>query len=108
MEKLGGGRRYEVYLVWDERLFALLVAKMLRPGLVGDPRALRDLAEEAEALERLAHPVILRGFDAVLDGPHPHVLVEHLEGPTLRRLIRRGGALQGTGHALSRRAALAG
>jgi serine/threonine protein kinase len=29
----------------------------------------------------------------VLDGPYPHVLVEHLEGPTLRRLIRRGGPL---------------
>jgi len=48
---------------------------------------------EAEALERLSHPVLLRGFDAVLEGPYPHVLVEHLEGPTLRRLIRRNGAL---------------
>jgi serine/threonine protein kinase len=27
----------------------------------------------------------------VVDPPHPHVLIEHLEGPTLRRLIRRGG-----------------
>jgi eukaryotic-like serine/threonine-protein kinase len=93
LKPLGGGSRFEVYLVWDERRFALMVAKILRPGLVEDARALRDLAEEAEALERLAHPVILRGFDAVLAGPHPHVLVEHLEGPTLRRLIRRGGAL---------------
>jgi eukaryotic-like serine/threonine-protein kinase len=37
--------------------------------------------------------VIVRGFDAVLVGPHPHLLLEHLEGPTLRRLIRRGGAI---------------
>src|SRR3712207_7635849 len=43
--------------------------------------------------DRLAHPVLLRGFGAVLDGDYPHVLVEHLEGPTLRRLIRRGGPL---------------
>lgn len=28
---LGGGSRYEVHLVWDERLFALTVAKLLRP-----------------------------------------------------------------------------
>jgi serine/threonine protein kinase len=35
--------------------------------------------------------VIVRGFDAMLDGPHPHVLIEHLEGSTLRQLIRRGG-----------------
>jgi serine/threonine protein kinase len=67
------------------------VAKVLRPHLVESERALQELRDEAEVLERLAHPVIVRGFGAVLDGPRPHLLLEHLEGPTLRRLIRRGG-----------------
>ena len=93
LKTLGGGSRFEVYLVWDDHLFALMVAKVLRPDLVDDERALKELAREAEALERLAHPVIVRGFGAVLDGPTPHLLIEHLEGPTLRRLIRRGGPL---------------
>jgi serine/threonine protein kinase len=88
---VGGGRRYEVFLVWDDTLFALVIAKVLRPHLLGGERYLAELSEEAEALARLAHPVIVRGFDAVLDGPHPHLLIEHLEGPTLRQLIRRGG-----------------
>jgi eukaryotic-like serine/threonine-protein kinase len=69
------------------------VAKVLRPDQAEDEHALRELRREAEALERLAHPVIVRGFDAVLDGPHPHLLIEHLEGPTLRRVIKKGGAL---------------
>jgi serine/threonine protein kinase len=93
LKALGGGSRYEVLLVWDDRLFALMVAKVLRPDVAEDARALRELREEAELLERLAHPVIVRGFDAVLDGPHPHLLIEHLEGPTLRRLIRKAGPL---------------
>ena len=93
LKALGGGRRYEVHLVWDDRLYALMVAKLLRPDQVENERALHELRQEAEALERLAHPVVVRGFDAVLDGRHPHLLIEHLEGPTLRRLIRRGGAL---------------
>jgi eukaryotic-like serine/threonine-protein kinase len=93
LKLLGGGNRYEAYLVWDEHMFAPMVAKMIRPDQVADESALRGLRREAEALEALAHPVVLRGFDAVLDPPHPHVLVEHLEGPTLRRLIRRGGPL---------------
>jgi eukaryotic-like serine/threonine-protein kinase len=93
LKPLGGGRCYEVYLVWDERLFAVMVAKVVRPDLVGDRGALRGLRREAEALHALAHPVILHGFGAHLDGPYPHVLVEHLEGPTLRRLIKRGGPL---------------
>jgi serine/threonine protein kinase len=90
---LGGGRRFEVMLMWDERLFALTVAKILRPRYAESERALRELAEEAEALERLRHPVIVRGFDAVLNGRYPHVLIEHLEGPSLRSLIRRHDAL---------------
>ena len=69
---LGGGRRFEVMLVWDQRLFALTVAKVLRPRYAASERALRELAEEAELPERLRHPVIVRGFDAVLDGRHPH------------------------------------
>jgi eukaryotic-like serine/threonine-protein kinase len=91
LKPLGGGNRYEVYLVWDERLFAVTVAKLVRPDLIDDEGALRGLRREADALEDLAHPVILRGFGADLEGPYPHVLVEHLEGPTLRRLIKRGG-----------------
>jgi len=89
----GGGNRYEVYLVWDDHLVSIMVAKILRPDQVSDAGALEDLREEAEMLGLLAHPVIVRGFDAVLDGPHPHVLIEHLEGPSLRRLIRKGGSL---------------
>ncbi len=93
LKPLGGGSRYEVFLVWDERLFALMVAKVIRPDQVDDDHALRELRREAELLESLAHPVIVRGFDAVLEGPHPHLLIEHLEGPTLRSLIKRGGPL---------------
>ena len=93
VRRLGGGNRFEVFLVWDEGLYALAVAKVLRPHQVERERALADLRDEAETVDRLAHPVIVRGFDAVLDGPRPHLLLEHLEGPTLRRLIRRGGAI---------------
>jgi eukaryotic-like serine/threonine-protein kinase len=93
LKLLGGGHLYEVYLVWDDHLFAIMVAKLLRPDELDDERALRALRREAEALDRLSHPVLLRGFGAVVDGDYPHVLVEHLEGPTLRRLIRRGGPL---------------
>jgi serine/threonine protein kinase len=88
LKPLGGGTRYEVLLVWDDERFAIMVAKVLRPAVADDERARRDLEREAAALAALSHPVILRGFDAVLDGAHPHLLVEHLEGPTLRRLLR--------------------
>jgi eukaryotic-like serine/threonine-protein kinase len=93
LTRLGGGSRYEVFLAWDERLFALVVAKVLRPDQVLDERARHELEREADLLARLGHPTLVRGFGAVLDGPHPHLLLEHVEGPTLGSLIRRFGAL---------------
>jgi eukaryotic-like serine/threonine-protein kinase len=93
LKTIGGGNRYEVCLVWDERLYALGVAKLLRPDQARDEKALRDLGLEAEGLAALAHPTLVRGFDAVLEGTHPHLLIEHLEGPSLRRLIKRDGPI---------------
>jgi serine/threonine protein kinase len=93
LKPIGGGNRYEVCLVWDEGLYALGVAKVLRPDQAENEKALRDLALEAEALDALSHPTLVRSFDAVLEGPRPHVLIEHLEGPSLRRLIKRDGAI---------------
>ena len=91
---LGGGERYETYLAWDDHLYSLVVAKLVRPTLVDDEHSLGGLAAEAQLLERLRHPVLVRGFDAVLDGPRPHVVLEHLEGPRLSTLVRRHGPLE--------------
>src|SRR5918992_1013401 len=86
---LGGGRRYEAYLAWDDALHALVVAKVVRPALVDSAPVRRALEGEARALAALNHPTIVRMFDAVLDGKHPHLLLEHLDGPRLSTLTRR-------------------
>ncbi len=93
LRRIGGGRRYEAMLVWDEHRLAVLVAKVLRPDCATDPAALRDLEREAELLAALAHPVVVRGFGAVLGGRFPHLVLEHLDGPTLEELLRGDGTL---------------
>ena len=90
---LGGGRHHEVYLAWEDRLFSLVAAKILRPDKTQDPRALRDLVAEASALEALHHPVLPRCFDVVLEGDRPHLVLEFLDGPRLSTLLRRQGPL---------------
>lgn len=93
LRPLGGGWDFEVFLGWEEHLHSLVVVKVVRPHLVDDERTLRSLAREWELLRRLAHPVIVRGFGGELDGARPHLVLEHLEGPTLSRTIRRTGPL---------------
>lgn len=91
LKRLGGGYDYEAYLAWDDDLMAVVVAKCLRPHLVSNPHSLKALRREATHLMRLHHPVVVRGFDAVLEGERPHVVMEFLEGPNLSRLLRRYG-----------------
>jgi serine/threonine protein kinase len=90
---LGGGRRYEAYLAHDEALLTRIVVKILRPERVRDRASLEGLEAEFTALRALNHPVIARGFDAVLHGERPHITVEFLEGPRLSTLIRKHGPL---------------
>jgi serine/threonine protein kinase len=86
---LGGGRRYEAYLAWDDELHALVVVKIVRPTLVDTPAARHGIEGEAQALSNLHHPAIVRMFDAVLDGERPHLVLEYLDGPRLSTLLRR-------------------
>ena len=90
---LGGGDRYEAYVAWDDRLHIPVVAKILRRHLVDDPRSRAAIEAEAEALERLQHPAIVRSFGAVLDGDRPHLILEFLDGPRLSTLLRKFGPL---------------
>ncbi|MGH2806171.1 MAG: serine/threonine-protein kinase [Actinomycetota bacterium] len=93
LKRLGGGYDYEAYLAWDDDLMSVVVAKCLRPHLVDHSHSLRALKREATHLLGLSHPVVVRGFDAVLEGERPHVVLEFLEGPNLSRLLRRHGPL---------------
>lgn len=93
IEHLGGGSLYEVYLTFDQEMYALVVAKLVRPDKLESASAMKGFRREAEILNSLSHPVIVRLYEAATEGPRPHLLLEFLEGPTLRRLVRRHGAL---------------
>jgi eukaryotic-like serine/threonine-protein kinase len=93
LSRLGGGALFETYLAWDDRLFFVVVAKLIRPDRVRDETTLRRLRREADNLERLAHPVVVRSFGSAIEGPHPHLILQHVEGPTLKSLLRKYGPL---------------
>lgn len=90
---LGGGERYEAYVVWNERLMAPTLVKILRPGAVGDERSRRSMSREGALLGRLQHPGLTRLFDMDADGDRPFIEMEYIEGPRLSTLVRRHGRL---------------
>lgn len=89
LRSLGGGSAYEAYLAFDEITYGPVVAKVVRPAEADDTRTLEGLVREATALDVAHHPVTVRGLRYDVDGPRPHLVLEHVEGPSLSRLIRR-------------------
>jgi serine/threonine protein kinase len=90
---LGGGDRYEAWLGWDDHLVAPVVIKILRPTEAERTKSRDAIAREASVLRSLAHPGIVRLFDAELEGERPYLVLEFLDGPRLSTLLRRFGAL---------------
>src|SRR5918992_2183931 len=90
---LGGGKRSQVFLTWNERLLCPTVVKVLRPDAVDLPRARRAIRSEARVLRRIDHPSFIRLFASDIDGPRPFVELEFLDGPRLSSLVSRHGVL---------------
>ncbi len=93
MRLLGGGSAYEAYLAFDEITYGPVVVKVVRPAEVDDADTLYSLEREATALDIAHHPVVVRRLRHDGEGPRPHLVLEHVEGPSLAKLIRPHGRL---------------
>ena len=86
---LGRGGMAEVYKVWDEHRSVHLAMKLLREDLAEDKIFLRRFRREAQTLERLQHPNIVRFYGLEQDGDLAFMLMDYVEGTTLRKEILR-------------------
>jgi hypothetical protein len=86
-EPLGGDDRIERWLAWSEPLWTAVVVELPRDEHADDLRTVRRLAREARALRRLRHPAVPRLLDDRHDQPLPHLVLEHVEAPTLDQVL---------------------
>jgi serine/threonine protein kinase len=88
---LGKGGMGEVYRAQDTRLGRAVAIKVLPPHLTQNEGALHRFEREAKALAALSHPNILTIFDVGVDRGISFVVMELLQGDTLRSRIRKTG-----------------
>lgn len=87
---LGSGGMGEVYKARDSRLDRLVAVKILSPAMAVSPDARERFEREAHAISRLSHPHVCALFDIGRDGDTLYLVMELLEGETLRALVAKG------------------
>ena len=94
---LGRGGMAEVHRGRDLRLGREVAVKVLRQDLARDPSSQVRFRREAQAAASLNHPAIVAVYDTGEDrtaaGATPYIVMEYVEGETLRDLLRSEGRL---------------
>jgi len=87
-EFLGRGGMAEVYCAWDTKRSVHVALKVLNEDLAEDYVFLRRFAREAQALELLQHPHIVRFFGFEESQDLAFLMMEYIDGVTLRRQLK--------------------
>jgi serine/threonine-protein kinase len=90
LSPLGQGGMGEVYKARDQRLGRDVAIKTLSRHLANDPAALSRFERESRAVAALSHPNILAVYDVGTHDGAPFVVLELLEGETLRATMAAG------------------
>lgn len=94
IEKLiGEGGMANVYLARDTILDRKVAVKVLRGDLAGDDKFVRRFQREALSASSLSHPNIVEIYDVGEDEGNFYIVMEYIEGKTLKALIKKRGVL---------------
>jgi serine/threonine protein kinase len=87
---LGSGGMGHVYRATREEGGAAVALKVLAPELGRDPKAVERFEREAEAVQRLDHPNVIRIVEIGRARGHHFIAMELITGPSFRRMIEDG------------------
>nr|WP_131848128.1 Stk1 family PASTA domain-containing Ser/Thr kinase [Baia soyae] len=93
LSRIGGGGMAVVYKAKDMSLHRNVAVKVLSESLSNDQEFIRRFSREARAAASLSHPNIVNVYDVGEDDYTQFIVMELIEGPTLKQYIQEQGLL---------------
>ena len=91
--RLARGGMATVYLATDIRLTRTVAVKVMHIGLGDDAEFARKFDREARSAAQLSHPNVVSVFDQGHDDGRPYIVMEYVEGRTLRDILNHEAPL---------------
>lgn len=93
-EHIATGGMASVFKTWDHRVERIVAIKVLRSLDKNDLKAVERFRREARAAAALAHPNAVTIYDFVEEMGQYFLVMEYIQGPTLKQLIAQRRQLQ--------------
>ena len=93
IQTIGEGGMANVYLAKDVIIDRYVAIKILRGDLAGDEKFVRRFQREALAASSLNHHNIVEMYDVGEDNGMYYIVMEYIQGKTLKQLIKKRGSL---------------
>ena len=93
IKSIGEGGMANVYLAFDTILEREVAVKILRGDLSDDEKFIRRFQREANSASSLRHPNIVEMYDVGEDDGKYFIVMEYVDGKTLKGLIKKRGPL---------------
>ena len=93
IKSIGEGGMANVYLAQDTFLDRKVAVKVLRGDLANDEKFIRRFQREAYNASSLSHPNIVEMYDVGEDNGTYYIVMEYVEGRTLKQLLKKRGNL---------------
>ena len=94
IDKVGSGGMADVYKAKDHRLNRFVAIKVLRQEYSSDAKFVAKFRAEAQSVAGLSHPNIVNVYDVDEDENYNYIVMELVEGITLKKFIEKKGKLE--------------
>ena len=93
IKRIGEGGMATVYEGFDTRANRIVAIKVLKDEIANDSQSVKRFINESKAVAMMSHPNIVRIYDVSVKDDLKYIVMEHIDGITLKSYMTKKGAL---------------